>query len=269
MPTALYPCRPHETAALPERPVPVTTRLAAVRRRPGDWRYDGLPKPPRICWPAVLLSAGLHGLLLGEFSHRPSRPPPVAAPEEQIIQMVMPPLDEDEEKPVEELGDEAELDPGVAVPRLMDLPSTVELKDAFVQPLEMSVPLLNSIDASRLTSIPLKIAPAGQRPGGLKDVFTIAQLDRPPQPIVQPSPDFPQALKQTVSEALVVVEFIVDTKGETREIRVISSTHEGFDRSSIEGVSKWRFRPGMKGGRKVNTRMKVPIQFVVTEPEAT
>jgi len=30
-------------------------------------------------------------------------------------------------------------------------------------------------------------------------------------------------------------------------------------------VSKWRFRPGKKGGRAVNTRMAVPIVFNITD----
>jgi len=30
-------------------------------------------------------------------------------------------------------------------------------------------------------------------------------------------------------------------------------------------VSRWQFRPGMKAGKKVNTRMRVPLIFRVIE----
>jgi len=33
----------------------------------------------------------------------------------------------------------------------------------------------------------------------------------------------------------------------------------------MAGVSRWRFRPGMRGGRRVNTRMSVPIIFRVSD----
>jgi len=35
--------------------------------------------------------------------------------------------------------------------------------------------------------------------------------------------------------------------------------------AAYDGVRQWRFRPGMKGGRKVNVRMQVPIVFRIVE----
>ncbi len=251
------------------RPEPAAAQLVlplATSRR-GDWHYDGLPRPARINWAAVLLSAGLHGLLLWGFGHRPARPQVVAVHDEPVIQLVMPPLDDDDEPPPRNLEEESEETPGVVVPKLVDLPTTVVLSNAFVQPLEMNIPLQTNFDKGSLISIPLKIATSGQRTSGLKDIFELAQLDRVPEPIAQPAPQFPYELIKLVDRSEVIVEFIVDTKGVTRDIRVISSTHKGFEQVSIEGVGRWRFRPGLKAGRKVNTRMMVPIVFTVTDPD--
>ncbi len=260
MQTTFYPRLPLKAHGWP--PAPATRRsLAPVRSQAGDWHYAGLVRR-RISWLAVLVSAGLHGLLLWGGGPRPAPRPVVVAEAERVIQMEMPPLDDDHEEPVEELdhGDEM---PAVEVPRLVDLPSTVSL-NSFVQPLEMTSALQTSLDASKLTAIPVRIAQAGTRPGGgLKNLFDLSQLDRVPEPIVQPAPVFPVTLKQQVDRADVVVEFIVDTRGETRDIRVVSSTHPGFEQAAADGVAKWRFRAGIKDGRKVNTRMRVPIRFVV------
>jgi protein TonB len=154
------------------------------------------------------------------------------------------------------------MDPGVVVPKLVDLPSAVDLKNAFVQPLDMSVSLQTGLDTGKPTNIPLKIATSRQG-GGMKDLFNISQLDRVPEPIVQPPPQFPVQLKKDVDRAEVVVEFIVDSKGNTRDVRVASSTIPGSSLRPSRGVNKWRFRPGMKTGRKVNTRMMVPIRITV------
>ena len=236
--------------------------LAPVTSRAGDWHYDGLGRR-RFSWVALLVSAGMHGLLLWGGGPRPAPRPAAVVETERVVQMVMPPLDDDEEKPVEEL-DSAEEMPAVEVPRLVDVPTTVSL-NSFVQPLEMNVALQTSLDASKLTSIPVRIAAAGSRPGaGLRNLFDISQLDRGPEPIAQPQPIFPANLRNEVSEAEVVVEFIVDTHGQTRDVHAVSSTHTGFDRAAVEGVIRWRFRAGMKDGRKVNTLVRIPIRFTVT-----
>ncbi|MES1166930.1 MAG: TonB family protein, partial [Pseudomonadota bacterium] len=224
-----------------------------------------LPKPARIPWVAAFVSAALHAFLLWGGGARPAYRPVVVVKDEPIVQLVMPTLDEDKEPPVEEL--ESQVDPGVQVPQLPYAPTLVDVTNSFVQPLDMRAALQNNFDASKLTTIPLKIAPAGSRPGGLKDLFNLSQLDHVPEAIVQPAPEFPYNLKNEIDHAEVVVEFIVDTHGETRDIRVLSSTHAGFERASIEGVTKWRFRPGLKTGRKVNTRMMVPIRFLVQTTE--
>lgn len=260
MQTTFYPR--HALKLEPAHALPVR-HLARAVSRAGDWYYHGLPKPGRISWLAVLFSLSVHALLLWGGGVRPAARPVVVVQDDPIIQMVMPPLADEEEKPVEELEDEAEPDPGVMVPRLVDLPSAVDLNNPFVQPLDLSVSLQTGLDTASLTSIPLKIAHGGPRTGGLNNIFDLSQLDRVPQPIVQPPPQFPIQLKKEIEHAEVVVEFIVDTRGETREVRVVSSTHHGFEQAAVDGVGKWRFRPGMKTGRKVNTRMMVPIRFTV------
>lgn len=260
MQTTFYPR--HAFKVEPAQPVPVR-HLARAPSRTGDWYYHGLPKPARISWLAVLFSLGVHGLLLWGGGDRLAPRPVVVVKDEPIIQMVMPPLEEEEEKPVEELEEQVEIDPGVMVPRLVDLPSVVDLANPFVQPLDMSVSLQTGLDTASLTSIPLKIAQGGPRSGGFNSIFDISQLDRVPQPIVQQPPQFPFNLRKETDHAEVVVEFIVDTRGDTRDVRAVSSTHTGFEQAAVDGVVRWRFRPGMKTGRKVSTRMMVPIRFTV------
>lgn len=262
MQTAFYP---HHTAKADDwsstKPAP-RHHLAAVTSHVGDWHYHGLPRPSRWSWLAILVSMTVHlGIFWGGLA-RPVRRATVVVKDSPVIQMEMPPLpEEEEEEPVEELDapDEA---PGIDVPRLMDLPSQVAITD-FVQPLQVNLTPQVNMDGTKLTNIPTKIAPAGQRGSGIKNLFDISQLDRRPEAIAQPEPQFPHQFKTTVEQAEVVVEFIVDTKGITRDVRAISSTHQGFELAAVEGVLRWRFRPGMKDGRKVNTRTIVPIRFKI------
>ena len=38
-----------------------------------------------------------------------------------------------------------------------------------------------------------------------------------------------------------------------------------FEAAAVQAVSKWKFKPGRKGGRDVPTHMQVPIVFTLNE----
>ncbi len=58
-----------------------------------------------------------------------------------------------------------------------------------------------------------------------------------------------------------MVAFIVNTKGEVVDAIAIRATNAAFAEAAVRAVLQWKFKPGMKNGRLVNTRMQVPIIF--------
>jgi protein TonB len=264
MSVAPYPAR----AALSWARSPVEDLLVKPRAngRVGDWKYASVRRPRVVLWLAMFASAAFHVIMIAGFNRRAEVVVEAAAGEE-IIRMELPPLPKEEEPPVEEFSEEAPDDPGMAVPTLADIPSRVPLATDFVQTLQVNVPLDSSQMATDLSRVPVQIA---HKPSaaGLKDLFDLAQLDRVPEPIAQPAPVFPFELKNQVDRANVLVEFIVTSDGHVQYATVVSATHAGFERAAVDGVSKWRFRPGIKAGRKVNTRMRVPLVFKVVADQS-
>ena len=63
----------------------------------------------------------------------------------------------------------------------------------------------------------------------------------------------------------VTVAFIVGSSGDVVEAYAVKSTQREFEQPAVQAVLKWKFRPGRKGGRAVNTRMSVPIVFNLNE----
>lgn len=59
----------------------------------------------------------------------------------------------------------------------------------------------------------------------------------------------------------VTVKFTVDATGKVRDAAIERSNHPGFDQAAIDCVLKWKFKPGIKGGRPVSTRMLIPLAF--------
>jgi protein TonB len=229
----------------------------------GRWRYerDRWGRAPIAV--AVAVSVGLHVLFLFGFNRKPAAVRAVAAEETEIIQMAMPELEPEKSEEVEELTEVADEAPAVAVPQLADLPSSVSVS-TFVQPLQHTPDLSASLANAKVAQIPVNIG-RGRNLAGMGQIFEISQLDRAPSPLMQPAPVFPYSLKSTVSEARVVVEFIVDSNGEVVAPSVVNSTHDGFNENALIGVSKWKFKPGMKAGKRVNTRVRAPINFFVTD----
>ena len=78
-----------------------------------------------------------------------------------------------------------------------------------------------------------------------------------------PAPDYPEnAYNQKISGS-VTLQFTVDTKGETRDIRVVEATPPGvFDRAAINAVKHWRYAPMVVNGGPVEVpAVKALIRF--------
>ncbi|MDB6091990.1 MAG: Protein TonB [Gammaproteobacteria bacterium] len=75
-------------------------------------------------------------------------------------------------------------------------------------------------------------------------------------------PEFPtKALTQRISGS-VTVEYIVDTKGDTRDVRVIEANPPGvFDKSAITAVKHWHYDPVIANGGAVEVPVRTSIRF--------
>lgn len=214
----------------------------------------------------MTLSAAIHGLIL--YGIHPAKKLPRAKPVDTapMIALVMPQLkDLEEPEPVPSEDNAPKPDLGTLVPMLADLPQIAAPND-FVQPIDLSS-LIERPDLSqtKIFVIPEHINRTGRTAGAGGEIFNPADLDRKPEPVFQPAPIFPQGQKQYVSFATVSVTFIVDAEGRVGNVVVAESSHSGFEEAATTAVQHWRFRPGMKGGRKVNTRMIIPINFRIVD----
>lgn len=205
---------------------------------------------------ALLLSLGAHlGVLFGITPAKKPATAQPADPVETVEIIVFKPDDLAETEPmrVDEAAPANEEVP--RLPALVDTP-TVPKPREFVQPIDLS-PLRPSTE--KITVIPAKFT-RSEGPGR-ETIFNPGDLDRRPVAIAQPAPPYPHLMRREALTATVVVGFIVDASGSVVNVHVVDSTHPGFNDAAVTGVAKWRFRPGMRGGRKVNARMHVPIVF--------
>lgn len=256
---------PIPAAALKSRPQPELPRPQSSLPS-GSSRYPCPHRSRLILAFAIALSLAVHlGLFFGIGRPKPKIARPV---ESNLVALtfVMPQLKELEE-PEAAPNEDAAVKPDLGMPAPMqaDLPQ-IPLPTDFVQQLDFSSLIEKpDLSMSKVWTIPENIR-RGSKPGeGMGNIFNLADLDRVPEPVVQPAPTFPVALRREVSKATVVVEFIVDIQGRVSNAFMVESTHTGFDEAAVTGVQKWRFRAGVRGGKKVNTRMRVPIVFTIVD----
>lgn len=82
-----------------------------------------------------------------------------------------------------------------------------------------------------------------------------------PQVINAVTPLYPQALVFSGIGGKVEIELVIDTEGNTRDLRVVSSPHPLLSEAALKAMAQWKFRPGMRDGHPVNTRAKLPLEF--------
>jgi RNA polymerase sigma factor (sigma-70 family) len=97
-------------------------------------------------------------------------------------------------------------------------------------------------------------------------VFDIVKLDQTPKPKFQAPPIYPADLRKSEVGGTVVVDFVVNDKGEVQNAFALRSTQREFEASAIEAVSRWKFEPGQKEGLPVNARMQMPIVYTLEKP---
>ena len=93
------------------------------------------------------------------------------------------------------------------------------------------------------------------------DTWDPDDLDKKPVITSRAAPRYPFEAKRNGLSGTVVLRFIVDNRGNVADVEVVSSTHVDFSKAAVEAMLRWKFRPGMKNNRRVNTRMEMPMSF--------
>ncbi|HSH09507.1 MAG TPA: energy transducer TonB [Oceanipulchritudo sp.] len=92
-------------------------------------------------------------------------------------------------------------------------------------------------------------------------IYELEDLTRAPRPVARPAPTYPPELRRAGISGTVILMFVVRSDGTTSNITVEKSDNPAFEEPAIRAVRKWRFEPGEKDGKAVNTRVRQPIPF--------
>ena len=79
---------------------------------------------------------------------------------------------------------------------------------------------------------------------------------------VNPLPEYPRIARKRGYQGTVVLEVLVDQNGRVGDLRLFTSSgHSILDRKAMASVKGWLFEPGMKGDKKLDMWVRVPVRF--------
>lgn len=84
---------------------------------------------------------------------------------------------------------------------------------------------------------------------------------KPPKAISAPDPKFPDLPDGAEQRGTVVMLIGVNAKGHVGAVRVLRSDEAAFEKTAVETVKKWKFKPAQKGGHPVPVQVTVEMKF--------
>jgi periplasmic protein TonB len=92
--------------------------------------------------------------------------------------------------------------------------------------------------------------------------FHSDELDRQPERISMVNPVYPYRAKRLGIQGVVTVKFLVDRSGAVRELTIIEADPPDiFNEAVMKTLDKWKFKPGRKDGKDVETWITTSIRF--------
>jgi len=106
---------------------------------------------------------------------------------------------------------------------------------------------------------PPQVWGAADRPHGPR--ARIHEEVTPPELVYKVDPGYTQEAQKAKISGTVMLAILVGTDGHVSEIHVLEKLEPGLDARAITAVSKWRFKPAMRGTTPVAFRARAGVSF--------
>jgi protein TonB len=81
-----------------------------------------------------------------------------------------------------------------------------------------------------------------------------------------PTPDYPESARRDGREGRVLLRVLVDDQGRSRQVEIDNSSgSDALDHAAAEAIKRWRFHPARHGDKPVESWLRIPIEFRLTD----
>jgi periplasmic protein TonB len=92
-------------------------------------------------------------------------------------------------------------------------------------------------------------------------VFRIGGGVSAPTLVFKVEPEYSEEARKAKFQGVVVLQVVVDEKGQPQNLRVVRTLGLGLDEKAIEAVKKWRFKPALRNGQPVAVAATIEVNF--------
>lgn len=95
-------------------------------------------------------------------------------------------------------------------------------------------------------------------------LFAFHEVDIKPQVTHSVKPLYPMFAKRRHIEGELLLQFIVDKRGDVKNIEIISAEPaDVFNENTLKAVQEYKFSPGRVAGIPVQTKVELPVRFTL------
>lgn len=83
---------------------------------------------------------------------------------------------------------------------------------------------------------------------------------------------YPKEAQKNGTEGITIIEFVVKNNGHVGDFKIMKPLGDGCDKAALAALEKMadtQWIPGIKDGKKVNTKMVIPVKFKLTDDETS
>lgn len=83
----------------------------------------------------------------------------------------------------------------------------------------------------------------------------------PPTAVYKPEPGYTEEARKARTQGIVILEMIVDERGDVRNVKVLKPLPNGLTDEAIKAVKLWKYKPGTLEGKPVPVIFNVSVSF--------
>jgi periplasmic protein TonB len=84
----------------------------------------------------------------------------------------------------------------------------------------------------------------------------------PPVAVRTVAPEYPEAMRRDGASGLVMVNCLIDERGNVTDPKVEKSSNVAFEGPALEALRRWKFKPATENGSAISIRVTIPIKFI-------
>jgi TonB family protein len=96
---------------------------------------------------------------------------------------------------------------------------------------------------------------------GSPATFAQAQKTTPPKPVHMVTAEYPDSAIREGIEGTVLVMLTIPSDGVPKDVKIAKGFRPDFDKSAIESIRQWRFRPEMRDGKPIEVTVTLKVVF--------